>query len=90
MTTKDIGHLYSHITSGIPITIVYEPLKLAVTSDKKIFLEAYPNTYQKPFSYWDHVNKLALQKGLSGQIDWSKVTQVLNERNGIAEEVTLK
>ena len=90
MTTKDIENLYSHITSGTPITIVYEPLKLAVTSDKKIFLEAHPNTYQKPFSYWDHVNKLALQKGLSDQIDWSIVTQVLNERNGIAEEITLK
>lgn len=89
MTTKDIENLYNCITSGIPITIVYEPLKLAVTSDKKIFLEAHPNTYQKPFSYWDHVNKLALQKGLSGQIDWAKVIQVLKERNGIAEEVTL-
>ena len=70
--------------------IVYEPLKLAFTSDNKIFLEAHPNTYQKSFSYWDHAKKLSDVKGLSNQIDWVKVTQVLNERNGIAEEITLK
>jgi len=90
MKTEDIGNLYSRITSGIPITIVYEPLKMAITSDNKIFLEAHPNTYKKPLPYWDHVKKLSDGKGLSGQIDWVKVTQVLNERNGIAEDITLK
>jgi len=90
MVTEDIGNLYIQIKSGIPIMIVYEPLKLAFTSDNKIFLEAHPNTYQKSFSYWDHVKKLSDVKGLSDQIDWVRVTQVLNERNGIAEEITLK
>jgi L,D-transpeptidase ErfK/SrfK len=90
MTTEDIGNLFKRIKPGIPITIVYEPLKMAITSDNKIFLEAHSNTYQKPFSYWDHVKKLSDEKGLSGQIDWDKAAQVLNERNGIAEDITLK
>jgi L,D-transpeptidase ErfK/SrfK len=90
MTTEDIQHLFQRIKPGTPITIVYEPLKLAVTSNRKIFLEAYPNTYQKPFSYWNHVYTLAQKNGLSNQIDWSRVLVVLNERNGIAEEITRK
>jgi L,D-transpeptidase ErfK/SrfK len=88
MTTEDIENLFRRIKSGTPISIVYEPLKLALTSDHKIFLEAHPNTYQKSFSYWNHVNQLVHQNGLSGRIDWDKVVRVLNERNGLAEEIT--
>jgi L,D-transpeptidase ErfK/SrfK len=90
MITEDIENLFPLIKSGIPISIVYEPLKLAVTSQGKIFLEAHPNTYQKPFSYLNHVHTLARKNGLSDQIDWTKVEAVLIERNGIAEEITRK
>ncbi|MEW6187267.1 MAG: L,D-transpeptidase family protein, partial [Thermodesulfobacteriota bacterium] len=48
MVTKDIESLYNLIRPGTPLTIVYEPLKLAVTSEGRIFLEIHPNTYQKP------------------------------------------
>jgi L,D-transpeptidase ErfK/SrfK len=90
MITEDIENLFPLIKSGTPISIVYEPLKLAITSQGKIFLEAHPNTYQKPFSYLNHVYALARKNGLSDQIDWTRVEAVLNERNGIAEEITRK
>lgn len=90
MAAEDIENLFKRIKPGIPLTIVYEPLKMALTSDNKIFLEAHFNTYQKPFSSWHYVKKLSAEKGLSGQIDWGKAAQVLNERNGIAEEITLE
>jgi L,D-transpeptidase ErfK/SrfK len=90
MITEDVEDLYSRIKTGVPLTIVYEPLKMASTSDKKIFLEVHANNYQKSFSYWKHVQKLAQESGLSRQIDWSKVTRVLNERTGLAEEISQK
>lgn len=90
MTTKDIEDLYGRIKSGVPITIVYEPIKVAVSQDRKIFLEAHANTYQKQFSYWNHIQKLAQQNGLIDQIDWSKAFRVLNDRIGIADEITRK
>jgi L,D-transpeptidase ErfK/SrfK len=90
MLTEDIEDLFERIKSGAPLTIVYEPLKMAVTSDKKIFLEAHANTYQKPISYWKHVQKLAQENGLANRINWVKVNQVLTERNGLAEEITIK
>jgi L,D-transpeptidase ErfK/SrfK len=90
MITEDIEDLYGRIKAGEPLTIVYEPVKMAITSDKKIFLEVHANTYQKPFSYWNHIQKLALEKGLSSRIDWAKVVRVLNERTGLAEEISQK
>jgi L,D-transpeptidase ErfK/SrfK len=90
MITEDIEDLYGRIKPGVPIAIVYEPLKMAITSDRKIFLEVHANTYQKPFSYWNHIQKLAQDNGLSSRINWSKVTRVLNERTGQAEEISEK
>ncbi len=90
MITEDIESLFRLIKPGTPITIVYEPLKLAVTSNGKIFLEAHPNTYQKPFSYLNQVQSLARNNGLLDQIDWARVEVVLSERNGLAEEITRK
>jgi L,D-transpeptidase ErfK/SrfK len=90
MVNKDMEWLYGQITPGTPLAIVYEPLKLAVNSEGRIFLETHPNTYQKPHSYWNHVQNLARQNGLSDRINWEKVALVLNKRNGIAEEITRK
>jgi L,D-transpeptidase ErfK/SrfK len=88
MITDDIENLFRLIKAGTPISIVYEPLKIALTPKGNIFLEAHPNTYQKPFSYLNHLHSLARKNGLSDQIDWTRVEAVLNERNGIAEEIT--
>jgi L,D-transpeptidase ErfK/SrfK len=90
MVTKDIENLFTLIRPGTPLTIVYEPLKLAVNSDGKIFLETHPNTYQKAISYWNHIQNLARQNGLFDRIDWNKATLVLNKRHGIAEDITRK
>jgi L,D-transpeptidase ErfK/SrfK len=90
MTTEDVEKLFSLIKTGTPISIVYEPLKLALTSEGKIFLEAHSNTYQKPFSYLDHVYRLARKNGLFDQINWTRVEVVLQERSGVAEEINRK
>jgi L,D-transpeptidase ErfK/SrfK len=88
MVTADIEDLYGRIKAGTPMVIVYEPLKMAVTSEKKIYLEVHSNPYQKNFSYWKYVQQLATQSELTHRIDWPKVTILLNERTGIAEEIT--
>ncbi len=88
MVTEDIEKLFSVVTPGYSIHIVYEPIKLAVTAEGKIFLECHPNTYQKPLSYLDHVVSLARKKGIHEGIDWEKAQQVVRQRKGLAEEVT--
>ena len=53
MLPEDIEALFPYIKAGIPVSIIYEPVKLALTPDKRIFLEVHPNVYQKQLSYWD-------------------------------------
>lgn len=88
MLPEDIGELFPYIKSGTPIAIIYEPIKLALTPDKKIFLEVHPNVYQKPFSYWDRFRALVQKQGLTARIDWERTAAVLAEQTGVAEDIT--
>jgi L,D-transpeptidase ErfK/SrfK len=88
MLPEDIEALFPYIKAGTPIAIIYEPIKLALTPDKKIFLEVHPNVYQKPFSYWDRVRTLAQKQGLTARVDWDLAATVLAEQTGVAEEIT--
>jgi L,D-transpeptidase ErfK/SrfK len=90
MLQEDIEDLYERLRVGTSIHIVYQPVKLAVTSDQRIYLEVHPNTYQKNISYWDRFEKLATSYRLVSRINWLKAQEVLQERLGIAEEITLK
>ncbi len=88
MLPEDIAEMFPHVKSGIPISIIYEPIKLAQTPDKKVFLEVHPNVYQLPLSYWDYAQELAQKKGLTAQVDWGRAASVLAEQTGVAEEIT--
>jgi L,D-transpeptidase ErfK/SrfK len=88
MLPEDIGELFPSIKPGTPISIIYEPIKLALTPDKKIFLEVHPDVYQKRFSYWDYAQALVQKQGLTDQVDWARAASVLAERTGVAEEIT--
>ncbi len=88
MLPEDIGELFPYIKPGTPISIIYEPIKLAQTPDKKIFLEVHPNVYQKRISYLDLAQALAQKQGLTAQVDWVRAASVLAEQTGVAEEIT--
>lgn len=89
MITEDIAWLFEHVTVGTSLSIVYEPVKMALTPEGRIFLEVHPNTYQKRLSYLDHIRTLARTKGLTERIHWGKVQELLQKRHGIAEEITM-
>jgi L,D-transpeptidase ErfK/SrfK len=89
MLPEDLETLFPLVQSGTPVSIVYEPVKLAV-SDGKIFLEVHPNVYQKRFSYQDRLQGLIRKLGLVDQVDWAKAAAVLAEQAGVAEEITRK
>jgi L,D-transpeptidase ErfK/SrfK len=88
MLPEDIEALFPSIKAGTPIAIIYQPIKLDQTPDKKIFLEVHPNVYQKRFSYWDRARALAQKKGLTALVDWNRAATVLAEQSGVAEDIT--
>lgn len=88
MLPGEIAQLFPQIELGTPVKIIYQPVKMAVTSQGRIFLEAHPNIYGKKIDYFEYVEKLAQSHNLASRLNWLKVKNVLKIKEGVAREVT--
>ncbi len=88
MLQDQIEELFNQIEVGTPVKIIYKPLKLAVTSDNRIFLEVHGDYYQRVPNFLQAVQTLAKNQQLEARVDWQRVKQVIKERDGIAMDVT--
>ncbi len=73
-------------TSGM---IVYQPVKLAVSSEGKLFLEVNRDVYGRfPGELESEVRKLVTRRKVEARVDWNKVAELLKKKSGIPEEIT--
>lgn len=88
MLPDEIEQLFPQVEVGLPIKIIYRPVKMALTPQGRIFLEAHPNIYLKKMTYLEVVKEMAQKYQLTSHIDWDKVPPILKAREGIARDVT--
>ncbi len=69
--------------------IIYNPVKVVVTDEGRVFLEVHRDIYRKIKDIKAETKKLIEQKGISDKVDWQKIEVVLKEKSGIAEDITL-
>ncbi|MDP3678973.1 MAG: hypothetical protein Q8R23_07790, partial [Methylotenera sp.] len=84
----DIEALFAQIEQGATGNIIYTPLLLA-ESDGRIFIEAHRDIYHKVDVLLDALKQMAYDAMLSDQIDWSRAADVLEQKDGVARDVTL-
>ena len=88
MLPSQIAQLYPQVSVGAAVRIIYQPVKMALTRQGRIYLEAHPNIYDEKLDYLDYVKKLADSYQLDSRIDWQKVDHVLKIKEGLAKDVT--
>jgi L,D-transpeptidase ErfK/SrfK len=88
MLPQEIEQLFPQIPVGTPVKITYRPIKIAVTPQGKVYLEANLNIYQWELHALDYVKSMAEYYQITERIDWSKVPSLLRRRDGIAHDVT--
>jgi L,D-transpeptidase ErfK/SrfK len=88
MLPTEIAQLFPHVEVGTLVKIIYQPVKMALTRQGRIFLEAHPDIYRKKIDYLAYVKKLAKSHQLESRLDWQKVKTILKIREGIAKDVT--
>lgn len=88
MLPSEISQLFPQVRVGTPVKIIYRPIKLAVTSEGRVYLEVHPNIYQWEFNPQEYVQDMAEYYQISDRIDWDKVPAILKAKEGIAREVT--
>ncbi len=88
MLPEEIEKLFPQIEVGTPVKIIYRPVKMALTAQGRIFLEAHPDIYQKKIDTLALVRELARRNQLEERIDWDLVPKILKAREGIAQDIS--
>ena len=88
MLPEEISQLFPLVEVGAMVKIIYQPVKMALTTQGKIYLEAHPDIYRKKFDAMAWVQALVKSHNLYDRIDWHKVVLVLKGKTGIAQDVT--
>ena len=88
MLPEEIAELFPQVQLGTPVKIIYRPVKLALTAQGRIFLEAHPNIYRHKIDAFAYAEALAQRYGLTSRIDWERVPAILKAREGVACDIT--
>lgn len=80
--------LFKLVKTNTPGEIIYKPVKLAVTDNGKILLEAHGDIYGKTKGLAAEAQALIRAQKLESRVDWEKVKRVISRKTGVAEEIT--
>jgi L,D-transpeptidase ErfK/SrfK len=86
--SEQLGKLFDEIRIGTQGEIIYEPIKVALTSEGRVFLEVHRDIYKKLKPIDTEVKMLLEKRGLSSRVDQGKVDRAVQEKSGLAEDVT--
>ncbi len=88
MFHEHIEELFPQVEVGMPIKIIYKPIKVALTADNRVFLQVHGDYYRRVPDKFKEVENLLKNNQLADLVDWPRVKQVLKEREGVAVDVT--
>jgi L,D-transpeptidase ErfK/SrfK len=88
MRGEDAGRLFGLVDKGDTGSIIYRPVKLAVTVSGKIYLEVYSDVYGLSPEPMGEARRMIGSAGLADKVDWAKVEEVVKLHEGIAQDVT--
>ena len=80
---------FDRVAVNTPGELVYLPVKVALSDDGRVFLEAHGDFYKKIKDLRAAAKAVIEAQGLSGIVDWEKVEKVLKDRDGIPRDVTI-
>lgn len=88
MLPEEIAQLFYQVEVGSMVKIIYQPIKMALTRQGRVYLEVHPDIYQRRINYPEYVRQLAQSYHLEDRLDWPKVEVLLKLKDGVAHDVT--
>jgi len=86
---EHMDELFPLVRVGTHGEFIYEPVKVAVTRDGKIFLEVRTDVYKRVTPLRDYTRQMIDSQGLSERVDWVKVYTLVRTESGVATDVTM-
>ncbi len=86
---ENMEEFFKDVDRHTPGELIYEPVKIAVSDKGRIFMEAHRDVYGRFNDLRIEAIRLIEEKGISDRVDWQKVDAIIQEKTGIAVDVTL-
>ncbi len=87
---KEMEGFFKEVRVNTPGEIIYRPVKLTVTDNKRVYLEVHPDIYGKVKDLDKESKRVIGANKVEQLVDWTKVRSLVRRKNGVAEDVTLE
>lgn len=87
---EHMDDLFRNVSISMPGEIIYQPVKVAVTGEGRVFLEVNSDAYGRVDDIRAEVKRALLRHRADDRVSWNRVMQVISDSRGIAEEITLQ
>lgn len=87
MYPEDIQVFYPEVATGTPVTIIYEPVKIGLSSGR-VFAEVHRDVYNRIPDFVAYGHARLTEAGLLGRVDPDRYRRALERRDGMPVDVT--
>lgn len=84
MRPLSAAELWNKIPKNTPVKIIYQPVKLSVDDNNKIFIEVFRDIYSKTPDINKYTKTMINDFNLDPHIDWKKVDYAIRNKRGIS------
>lgn len=85
---EDMENFFHKVDRNTAGEIIYEPIKIAISDNSRIFLEVHKDIYRSFKDMKAETKRLIEKRGFINKINWQKVEDMLKEQSGVPEDIT--
>lgn len=88
MYPEDAHALFEKVTVGLPVRIIYEPIKVGFSlKTKKFYLSVFPDIYYLGTNNFKEAMKKLKSLEIDGFVDEKQIKRIVSEARGIPQEI---
>ena len=90
LAPQDALDLFSRVSVGIPVEIIYEPVLFSRDENGKVFAEVNPDVYRRTEGNGESAAAIAESRGLGPALESARWEEILRDEEGIAIRLPLR
>jgi L,D-transpeptidase ErfK/SrfK len=90
LAPQDAEDLFSRVSVGAPVEIIYEPVLISRDEDGKIFVEVHPDVYRRTEGNGKSATAIAESRGFGPALKSARSKEILHDEEGIATRLPLR
>lgn len=84
MRPLSAAELWNKVEKNTPVKIIYQPVKLSIDDNNRIFIEVFRDVYGKTPDMTKYTKEMISDFALEQYIDWKKVNYAIRNKSGIS------